>query len=143
MNRNILTATAMVILGLATSWSASADVIAERQANFRANNASMRAIGAALGAGNAQVIKAEATKIANWAKVMPDYFPEGSSGGKASVKDDLWENFDLFRKQADDNYQAAMALIAAADSGDMDKTKGALIAVGSTCKACHQNFKSF
>lgn len=143
MKKYILAAISLVILGLATPLSASADVIADRQARFKANNASMRAIGAALGAADAQTIKAEATKIAEWAKVMPDYFPAGSSGGKASVKDDLWDNFDLFRKQANDNYNAAMALIAAADSGDMDKAKGALIEVGGTCKACHQNFKSF
>ena len=142
--RNYVAATlGMFVFGLATSWAASADVIADRQARFKANNASMRAIGAALGAGDVQTIKAEASKIAEWAKVMPDYFPKGSSGGKASVKDDLWDNFDLFRTQADENYKAALALIDAADSGDMDKAKGALIQIGGTCKACHQNFKSY
>lgn len=142
--KNYVAATIGILaIGLTSSWAANADVIAERQARFKANNASMRAIGAALGTGDIQTIKAEASKIAEWAKVMPDYFPKGSSGGKASVKDDLWDNFDIFRTQADDNYKAALALIDVADSDDMDKAKGALIQIGATCKACHQNFKSY
>lgn len=130
-------------IGLTQSISASAGVIEDRQARFKANNGSMRAIGAALGSGDVAVIKAEATKIAEWAKVMPDYFPKGSDGAPSSAKSDLWENFDLFRKQAEDNHQAALALIAAADSSDMDKARGALMEVGATCKACHQNFKGY
>lgn len=139
-NRFFIAATMMTAL---LSASALAGVIEDRQARFKENAASMRTMGAALGAGNIAVIKAEASKIAQWASVMPDYFPKGSDDGKTSVKSDLWDNFDVFKQQADDNHKAALALIAAAESGDGDKMKGALINLGATCKACHQNFKGF
>ena len=72
----VLTAT---ILGTACL-PASAGVIEDRKANFKANNASMRAIGGALGAGDFATITAEAKKIADWAAVMPDYFPAAVAG---------------------------------------------------------------
>ena len=143
MKHKFLTGIFATTVAIATIMPAMAGVVEDRQAKFKANNLSMRTIGAAIGAGDTATIKAEASKIAEWAKVMPDYFPEGSNPPNASVKDDLWDNFDLFVKQADDNYQAAQALIAVANSDDRDKIVGALRAMGGTCKACHQNFKSF
>lgn len=141
MKRQIATTAMAALLGLSVAMPAFAGVIEDRQANFKANNLAMRTIGAAIGANDVDTIKAQANKIAEWAKVMPDYFPEGSNS--PSVKDDLWANFDLFVSQANDNHKAALALIEVADSNDQDKIVGALRAVGATCKACHQNFKGY
>lgn len=141
MKTQITTLATAALFGIIASLPVSAGVIEDRQAQFKANNLAMRTIGAAIGANDVATIKDQAGKIADWAKVMPDYFPEGSAS--PSVKGDLWDNFDLFVKQANDNREAAMALIAVADSGDSDKIVGALRAVGATCKACHQNFKGY
>ena len=130
------------LLGMACL-PASADVIEDRKANFKANNASMRTIGGALGAGDFATIAAEAQKIADWAAVMPDYFPEGSGTGDTSARAAIWENFEGFTVAAKANHDAALTLLAAAKAGDVNAAKGALGEVGGTCKACHQQFKGW
>ena len=130
------------LLGMACL-PASAGVIEDRKANFKANNASMRTIGGALGAGDFATIAAEAQKIADWAAVMPDYFPEGSGTGDTSARPAIWENFEGFTAAAKANHDAALILLAAAEAGDVNAAKSALGEVGGTCKACHQKFKSW
>ena len=56
----------------------SAGVVEDRKANFKASNMSMRMMGAAMGSEDFDTITEEAMKLAAWAEVMPDYFPEGS-----------------------------------------------------------------
>ena len=128
------------LLGMACL-PASAGVIEDRKANFKANNASMRTIGGALGAGDFATIAAEAQKIADWAAVMPDYFPEGSGTGDTSARAAIWENFEGFTAAAKANHDAALILLAAAEAGDVNAAKRALGEVGGTWKACHQQFK--
>jgi cytochrome c556 len=130
------------LLGMACL-PASAGVIEDRKANFKANNASMRTIGGALGAGDFATIAAEAQKIADWATVMPDYFPEGSGTGDTSARPAIWENFEGFTAAAKANHDAALILLAAAEAGDVNAAKSALGEVGGTCKACHQQFKGW
>ena len=130
------------LLGMACL-PASAGVIEDRKANFKANNASMRTIGGALGAGDFATIAAEAQKIADWAAVMPDYFPEGSGTGDTSARAAIWENFKGFTAAAKANHDATLILLAAAEAGDVNAAKSALGEVGGTCKACHQQFKGW
>ena len=130
------------LLGMACL-PASAGVIEDRKANFKANNASMRTIGGALGTGDFATIAAEAQKIADWAAVMPDYFPEGSGTGDTSARAAIWENFEGFTAAAKANHNAALTLLAAAEAGDVNAAKSALGEVGGTCKACHQQFKGW
>ena len=134
-------AIASTIIGF-SSLSASAGVIEDRKANFKANNVSMRAIGAALSADDFETVTSEAQKIAAWAMVMPDYFPEGSGEG-TSAKPAIWSDFIGFKDAAEANYNAAEALIAAAQKQDSAQAGAALKALGATCKACHQKFKSW
>ncbi len=120
---------------------AQADVIAERKANFKANAAAMKAIRAALGAGDFEMVVRQATTIANWALVMPNYFPENSDSGNTKARAEIWMDFDGFKNRASANEQAALKLIGTAKTGDVSATIGALKALGSTCKSCHANFK--
>ena len=89
-----------------TALAANAGVVEDRKANFKANNASMRVIGAAIGAGDFETVSSEAEKIAAWAMVMPDYFPEGSGAG-TSAKPAIWSDFVGFKDAAEANYYAA------------------------------------
>jgi cytochrome c556 len=120
---------------------AQADVIAERKANFKANAAAMKAINAALGGGDFDIVITQATTIARWARVMPDYFPENSDRGDTKARADVWMDFNGFKSRASANEQAALKLISTAKTGDVPATIGAFKALGGTCKACHQNFK--
>ena len=137
----ISAAIAATIIGFSTL-TASAGVIEDRKANFKANNVSMRAISAALSVDDFETVTGEAQKIAAWAMVMPDYFPEGSGEG-TSAKPAIWSDFIGFKDAAEANYNAAEALIAAAQKQDSAQAGAALKALGATCKACHQKFKSW
>ena len=141
--RTFLSAALLTAVSMAANLPAAAAVIEERKANFKASNASMRAMVAALGAKDFAVITAEAQKIADWATVMPDYFPEGSGSGNTSAKATIWEEFAAFKASAKANHDAALMLIAAAEAEDMTATKNALGQLGGSCKACHQQFKGW
>ena len=141
--RTFLSAALFTAVSMAANLPAAAAVIEERKANFKASNASMRAMGAALGAKDFAVITVEAQKIADWATVMPDYFPEGSGSGNTSAKATIWEEFAAFKASAKANHDAALMLIAAAKAEDMTATKNALGQLGGSCKACHQQFKGW
>ena len=141
--RTFLSAALFAAVSIAVSLPTAADVIEERKANFKANNASMRAMGAALGAKDFAAITAEAQKIADWAVVMPDYFPKVSGSGNTSAKAAIWEDFAAFKASAQANHNAALVLIAAAEAQDMAATKNALGQLGGSCKACHQKFKGW
>ena len=134
-------AIAAITIGI-SAMSASAGVIEDRKANFKANNVSMRTIGAALAADDFATVASEAEKIAAWAMIMPDYFPEGSGEG-TSAKPAIWSNFAGFKAAAKANHDAARNLVAAAANQDTAQAGDALRSLGATCKACHQNFKSW
>ena len=137
-------AAAVGVIGvLSVLGTAHAGVVEDRKANFKANNASMRAIGAAIGSGDFDTIKSEAEKIAAWAMVMPDYFPKGSGGAGTSARPEIWTDFVGFKDAAEANYFAAEALINAAAKQDGASAREALQTIGATCKACHQKFKSW
>ena len=139
--RSLVPLAAAILIGT-TAFVANAGVVEDRKANFKANNASMRAIGAAIGGGDFETVTREAERIAAWAMVMPDYFPEGSGEG-TSAKPAIWTDFIGFKDAAEANYYAAQELIAAAAKQDADAAGEALRAIGGTCKGCHQKFKSW
>ena len=139
--RSLAPLAAAILIGT-TAFGANAGVVEDRKANFKANNASMRAIGAAIGGGDFETVTREAERIAAWAMVMPDYFPEGSGEG-TSAKPAIWTDFIGFKDAAEANYYAAQELIAAAAKQDADAAGEALRAIGGTCKGCHQKFKSW
>ena len=139
--RSLAPLAAAILIGT-TAFLANAGVVEDRKANFKANNASMRAIGAAIGAGDFGTVTREAERIAAWAMVMPDYFPEGSGEG-TSAKPAIWTDSVGFKDAAEANYYAAQELIAAAAKQDADAAGEALRAIGGTCKGCHQKFKSW
>ena len=126
---------------ISSSVVAQADVIAERKANFKANAAAMKAIRAALGAGDFETVVTQATTIAQWAKVMPNYFPANSDVGDTKARPDIWMDFDAFKRSASKNEKAALELISIANKGDMSSTINAVKQLGVSCKSCHNNFK--
>jgi len=80
--------------------------------------------------------------LAAWAEVMLDFFPEGSAAG-TMAKPDIRTHFDGFKDAAEAFHNAAQDLITVAAKQDAASTAEALKAVGASCKACHQKFKSW
>lgn len=137
--RTILS-TAAVILALGFTANA-ADVINERKANFRANVDALKAIKAAIPAGDTATIAANARKVADWSAKMVEYFPEGSDTGDTKARAEIWFEFDTFTSRAKDAEQAALALASLAESGNTAGLAEGLGKLGGTCKACHKSFK--
>lgn len=142
LSLKISTASLALTLMTAIALPASAGVVEDRKANFKAGNQSMRLMGAAIGAEDFDTITTEAAKIAAWAKVIPDYFPEGSGAG-TSARAEIWTDFAGFKDAAEAHYNAAQDLITVAAKKDADSAGEALRALSATCKACHQKFKSW
>lgn len=126
-------------LGAATI-PAHAGVVEDRQANFKRSESSMRAAGQALRAGDFDALARHVEPIADWAKAMPGYFPEGSGGGSDALPS-IWEDFDGFEMAAMANHDAVRELIEAAATRDAGKVQQAMRAVGGTCKSCHRRFR--
>ena len=120
---------------------AYADVIAERKENFRANVKALKLIQPAMADGDMETISNEAKAIADWAKVMPEFFPDGSDMGDTKARPEIWENWDDFLAKAAANQDAALALAELAATGDQDALPGAFGALSKTCGDCHKLYK--
>jgi cytochrome c556 len=123
------------------SGTAGADMIADRKVNFKANAAAMKAIAAAISAGDRSTVSQKAQSIASWASKIPTYFPEGSDSGDTKAKPEIWFEFDDFTNRAQANQKAALALIKAAETGDPAAMIAGLKNLGASCKACHSSYK--
>ena len=121
--------------------AADASIVDKRIHRFKQSGAAIQSVFKEhLGANDFAAIAEAATLIADWADVMPDYFPTGSASPGA--RDEIWADFDDFKSKAADNAKAARDLQQLALAGT---DKGSIVAaaskLGGTCKACHQSYR--
>ena len=70
-------------------------------------------------------------------------FAEGSDKGTTRAKPEIWKNKADFQKKMDDMKTAISALqVVAAKGSDRKAIAEQVGAVGGTCKACHDEYKS-
>jgi cytochrome c556 len=70
-------------------------------------------------------------------------FAKGSdSGAETDAKAEIWQDFEDFQSKLDDFNVQAKALHEAAASGDETRMKDQFRKTASTCKACHDKFRS-
>ena len=69
-------------------------------------------------------------------------FGPGTDGGTTRAKPEIWENTDDFLVKYADLQEAAKGLVPAAQTGDKQEVGKAVRAIGGTCKACHDEYKS-
>ena len=132
----------VILIGfLGFNMAATADVIFDRKAGFKANAVSMKAIAAAIGGGDYKTVINQAATISSWAQKIPNYFPEGSGSGNTKARAEIWVNFDDFTALSKANQTAANRLLTAAKSGDSGAMMEGLKYLGSSCKACHKLYK--
>jgi cytochrome c556 len=87
-------------------------------------------------------VEADVAVIETMAKLPWSAFPAGSDTANSKAKPDIWKEQDKF-KAASEKLQADVGkLSVAAKSGDLGTIKTAFGAVGQSCKACHDNFRS-
>jgi cytochrome c556 len=136
------------ILGALVSESAQAhdkpaDAIKYRQAAFTLMGNHMGRLGA-MAKGkrpfDAKSAQASANVLAMLSHLPWDAFPAGSEGGKSNVKGDPWKNAAEF-KQLSEKMIAEVAKLPEA-AASLDSLKKQLGPTGSSCKNCHDKFKS-
>ena len=121
--------------------AADASIVDKRVHRFKQSGAAIQSVFKEhLGADDFAAIAEAATLIADWADVMPDFFPTGSNS--LGARDEIWADFDDFKSKAADNAKAARDLqqlvLASTDKGAIVATAKKL---GGTCKACHQSYR--
>ena len=133
-----------IAVGLAglgiTGAATAADVIKERQADFKDHSKNTKAIKAAVDAGNPGDAVAPAEAMVVFANKIPSLFPEGSAGD-SRAKDTIWSDWDGFVKAANANAAAAQALAVKAQTGTAAEVGALLKAVGKTCGECHDTYR--
>lgn len=129
--------------GIAGLSQAQTDPIKQRQADMKANGASMKAINGMLEAnGPAADVAAEATKINARAMEIATLFPAGSDQGDTKAKPEIWQNQDDFAAKLKALQDESAMLVTAANGGDMAVVKAQYEKLGGTCGACHKVYKN-
>ena len=119
----------------------TADVINERKSFFKKSQQDIKSLYASIRSGNSDDIKTYSVSLAEWAAVMPEYFPEGSGGGVSDASAKIWEDFDGFKAAAQTHATATQGIIDAAKAEDMTALTAAFRATADTCGGCHKVFK--
>ncbi|MDR2857427.1 MAG: cytochrome c [Novosphingobium sp.] len=118
----------------------------ERHENFEAIGDTFKGLGDALKRDKPDIakIRQDAAKINDLAPRVKTWFPAGSGpqdGVRTKALQAVWSDPDAFGQAAAKFVDAASALNAAAESGDLAAVRGAVPPLGATCKGCHQRFK--
>ena len=134
---------AVLCLPALAQFAKTEDAIKYRQSAMFIQNYHMSRLGAmasgrapydaASAAANADVV-AEISKLP-WLGFAP-----GTEGGKA--KPEIWKEQAKFKELSDKLISETGKLQAASKAGNLDTLKAAVGAVGETCKACHDSFRS-
>ena len=147
-----LLVTLVATLGTLASLPAAAqfqkpeDAIKYRQAAYTVMASHFGRIGA-MAAGrvpfDAKAAADNAVIVSDMAKLPFTAFAEGTDKGLPHrAKPEIWKEAAKF-KAAGEKMQAEVAkLDAAAKAGNLDAIKAAVGAVGSSCKACHDDFRA-
>lgn len=72
---------------------------------------------------------------------IPELFPEGSDFGETEAKEEIWSNWEKFKKSAETAEQKADAFMKTTQSGDKAAIGQSFKALGEACKACHKDFR--
>lgn len=135
--------------------AAAAPVSAEKaQALFHERHEGMENIGkstktirAALESSSPDMtaVKSAAATIADLAGKSSGWFPAGTGQDvlhKTRALPAIWQKPEDFAAKDHDFQQAAQALKAAADGGDVNAVKARFADLGKTCKACHDTYRA-
>jgi len=114
------------------------EAVEMRQALMKEDGGIVRGLA---GLSGAEAVTALNTVLTNYTHI-PDLFPEGSIVGDSKALPAIWDNWDAFTAIVETGKTAATAGIAAAEAGDAAGYGAALQALGATCGACHQQFRS-
>ena len=140
--KKISTLAVAVILGVTmVAGMASADIADQREKGFKAHAANLKAVKAAVEAGDASLAVEPAKGMVAWAKQIPEMFPEGSGEGTDALPA-IWSDWAGFEEAAANHLAAVEKLEAVAEAGDASALGDQLKATGATCGACHKKYRA-
>lgn len=91
-------------------------------------------------------VRSSSAQIASLSRQASRWFPAGTGpeAGKTGAKPEIWQpqNKADFAAKLSALQKAALALNAAAASGDMNAAKARYAELGGTCKACHDKYRT-
>lgn len=143
----VLTACAAIIATAALAPVALADesnpVIVHRQGIYKIIGGHMGGLKSIL------LLKNGATENLSWHaegivdafKHMGNAYPAGSDSGETKAKPAIWTDRAKFDEAGKKAFGAALALVDAAKTGNVEQSTNAFKALGGTCKACHDDFR--
>jgi cytochrome c556 len=122
---------------------AAEDSLKVRKEGFEATKKSFGAIKKILEeGGDLSGAAASAQSINAFAKQVPALFPAGSDKGETKAKAAVWSNGADFGVKAQAFEAESAKLVQAVASGDKAAVQKQFGAVGGTCKACHDTYRS-
>jgi cytochrome c556 len=93
--------------------------------------------------GDVEPLEEPAKAMARWIRQFPAQFPVGSEQGRGTrARPTIWSDAAGFRKTSDDMALASDRLAQLAKAGDAKGVAAQVKAVGATCRACHQTYRS-
>lgn len=148
MNPRVLLAPlgCLLLVACGGAQTPGAKIAAERHDKFEAMGKAFKTIGDELKKATPDLakIKENTASLNGLAPQVKDWFPAGS-GPQDGVKTDalaaIWQKPDAFGQAAAKLTEAAGALDAAAQSGDLAAIRGAIPPLGASCKGCHDSFR--
>ena len=93
---------------------------------------------------NLDVVRLQATVVADSARQIPNWFPAGSGPEavpRTRAKAEIWSNGQDFQQRAQNFIQAASAFVQTAQGSDVAAIQGALPGLGNSCKECHDRYR--
>lgn len=118
------------------------EVVAARRATFFLSTQAVGQIKAASEeGGDLTRAMTGARMLANWAKVLPSMFPEGTRTEGSHALETVWTDRAGFEARAAAYQQAALEVARVAEEGNREETAKAFMAMAGTCHACHQTYR--
>ena len=119
----------------------------ERHEGMETIGKTVKTIKQSLDSGSPDVasIRTAAAKINDLAGKSSGWFPPGTDKTvlpKTRALPAIWEKPEDFASKDRDLREAASALNAAAQAGDLSQINAKFEALGKTCKACHDNYRA-
>lgn len=141
----VLAGLAVGLAGAAWAQSAS-DVIATRQAGFKAIGAATGEVKKVMDAGgDLTTVAARAQELVDFAAKIPALFPAGSgpeSGAKTRALPAIWQNKSDYDANAGILGREAAKLVTALRANDKTATAAAFAATTAQCGACHRPYRA-
>jgi cytochrome c556 len=113
-------------------------MIEKRQATMKEDGGILKTAGTLSGA---DAVAAADKLIQNFTNLQA-LFPPGSNVGKSDAMANIWDDFDDFQGRFINNVELSKAMKAAAEAGDAAAYGDVVKQIGSSCGACHQNYRA-